>query len=132
MTTVFHFRNEQAFLISLTGLRSEKYFWIGLSDTEEGGSFRWTSGETPLFTHWNTAMPGKLCTGSTLVLGAQLQFMQLSAFRPLVLEIRVGTFFCACICKWPAPPDRVFDASATSTVTAKCQVLHRSASCEVV
>ncbi|NWI81658.1 MRC1 protein, partial [Dryoscopus gambensis] len=52
-------RNEQTFLISLTGLRSEKYFWIGLSDTEEQGSFRWTNGETPHFTHWNTAMPGK-------------------------------------------------------------------------
>ncbi|NXI94480.1 MRC1 protein, partial [Psophia crepitans] len=52
-------RNEQAFLISVTGLRSEKYFWIGLSDTQQRGSFRWTSGETPLFTHWNTAMPGK-------------------------------------------------------------------------
>ncbi|NXN54657.1 MRC1 protein, partial [Rynchops niger] len=52
-------RNEQAFLISLTGLRSEKYFWIGLYNTEERGTFRWTSGETPLFTHWNTAMPGK-------------------------------------------------------------------------
>ncbi|KFO74794.1 Macrophage mannose receptor 1, partial [Cuculus canorus] len=52
-------RNEQAFLISLIGLRSEKYFWIGLSNTEERGSFRWTSGEKPLFTHWNTAMPGK-------------------------------------------------------------------------
>ncbi|NWH86983.1 MRC1 protein, partial [Aegithalos caudatus] len=52
-------RNEQNFLISLTGLRSEKYFWIGLSDTEEQGSFRWTNGETPHFTHWNTAMPGK-------------------------------------------------------------------------
>ncbi|NWX12747.1 MRC1 protein, partial [Aegotheles bennettii] len=51
-------RNE-AFLIILTGLRSEKYFWIGLSNTEEQGSFRWTSGETPHFTHWNTAMPGK-------------------------------------------------------------------------
>ncbi|NWV03348.1 MRC1 protein, partial [Ptilonorhynchus violaceus] len=52
-------RNEQTFLISLTGLRSEKYFWIGLSDTEERGSFRWTNGEAPHFTHWNTAMPGK-------------------------------------------------------------------------
>uniref|UniRef100_A0A8C0UYV8 Macrophage mannose receptor 1-like n=1 Tax=Cyanistes caeruleus TaxID=156563 RepID=A0A8C0UYV8_CYACU len=52
-------RNEQTFLISLTGLRSEKYFWIGLSGPEEGGSFRWTNGETPQFTHWNTAMPGK-------------------------------------------------------------------------
>ncbi|NXM95012.1 MRC1 protein, partial [Sylvia borin] len=52
-------RNEQTFLISLTGLRSEKHFWIGLSDTEEQGSFRWTNGETPHFTHWNTAMPGK-------------------------------------------------------------------------
>ncbi|XP_017584697.1 PREDICTED: macrophage mannose receptor 1 isoform X1 [Corvus brachyrhynchos] len=52
-------RNEQTFLISLTGLRSEKYFWIGLSDTEQQGSFRWTDGETPHFTHWNTAMPGR-------------------------------------------------------------------------
>ncbi|NXM58444.1 MRC1 protein, partial [Illadopsis cleaveri] len=52
-------RNEQTFLISLTGLRSEKHFWIGLSNTEEQGSFRWTHGETPQFTHWNTAMPGK-------------------------------------------------------------------------
>ncbi|NWV65628.1 MRC1 protein, partial [Malurus elegans] len=52
-------RNEQTFLISLTGLRSEKYFWIGLSDTEEQGNFRWTNGETPHFTHWNTAVPGK-------------------------------------------------------------------------
>ncbi|XP_030827447.1 LOW QUALITY PROTEIN: macrophage mannose receptor 1-like [Camarhynchus parvulus] len=52
-------RNEQTFLISLTGLRSEEYFWIGLSDTEEQGSFRWTNGETAHFTHWNTAMPGK-------------------------------------------------------------------------
>ncbi|NXJ63046.1 MRC1 protein, partial [Rostratula benghalensis] len=52
-------RNEQAFLISLMGLRSDKYFWIGLSNTEEQGSFRWTNGETVLFTHWNTAMPGK-------------------------------------------------------------------------
>ncbi|NXD18957.1 MRC1 protein, partial [Spelaeornis formosus] len=52
-------RNEQNFLISLTGLRTEKHFWIGLSDTEERGSFRWTNGETPHFTHWNTAMPGR-------------------------------------------------------------------------
>ncbi|NWR28901.1 MRC1 protein, partial [Tachuris rubrigastra] len=52
-------RNEQNFLVSLVGLRSEKYFWIGLSDTEERGSFRWANGETPHFTHWNKAMPGK-------------------------------------------------------------------------
>ncbi|NXP87421.1 MRC1 protein, partial [Passerina amoena] len=52
-------RNEQTFLISLTGLRSERHFWIGLSDTEERGSFRWTNGETAHFTHWNTDMPGK-------------------------------------------------------------------------
>ncbi|XP_068002470.1 macrophage mannose receptor 1-like [Melanerpes formicivorus] len=52
-------RNEQAFLISLVGLRPEEYFWIGLSATEEGGSFRWSSGGTALFTHWSKAMPGK-------------------------------------------------------------------------
>ncbi|KFV80638.1 Macrophage mannose receptor 1, partial [Struthio camelus australis] len=51
-------RNEQAFLTSLIGLRHEKYFWIGLLDIEGQGTFRWTGGETPLFTHWNTAMPG--------------------------------------------------------------------------
>ena len=132
MNAVFHFRNEQAFLISLTGLRSEKYFWIGLSDTEERGSFKWTSGETPLLTHWNTAMPGKLCMGSTLVIGVQLQFMRVSAFHPMVLEIRVGIFFCACSCRWPTPSDLVFDASATSTVTTECQVLCKSNSCEIV
>ncbi|NWQ73751.1 MRC1 protein, partial [Columbina picui] len=59
MKTVFYFRNKQGFLVSLMGLRCEKYFWIGLSNTEEHESFRWTSGETPLFTHWNTAMPSK-------------------------------------------------------------------------
>ncbi|XP_075778588.1 macrophage mannose receptor 1-like isoform X3 [Pelodiscus sinensis] len=52
-------RYEQAYLISLVGLRSEKYFWIGLSDAEEQGTFKWTSGEAVLFTHWNLAMPGK-------------------------------------------------------------------------
>lgn len=132
MNTVFHFRNEQAFLISLTGLRSEKYFWIGLSNTEERGTFRWTSGETPLFTHWNTAMPGKLCMGSTLVTGVQLEFMWVSAFHPLVLEITVGTFFCALSCRWPTPSDLVFGTTVTNAATAVCQVLCNSISCKVV
>lgn len=33
-------RYEQAYLTSLIGLSSEKYFWIGLSDTEEQGMFK--------------------------------------------------------------------------------------------
>ncbi|KAM9163688.1 macrophage mannose receptor 1-like isoform 1-T1 [Pangshura tecta] len=51
-------KNEQAYLISLIGLRPEKYFWIGLSDVEEPGTFKWTNGAAVLFSHWNSAMPG--------------------------------------------------------------------------
>ncbi|CAM4520728.1 unnamed protein product [Lepidochelys olivacea] len=51
-------RYEQAYLTSLIGLRPEKYFWIGLSDVEKHGTFKWTNGEAVLFTHWNSAMPG--------------------------------------------------------------------------
>lgn len=47
------------------GLMSEKYFWIGLSDIQEKGTFKWTSGEAVLFTHWNSEMPG---IDSTIIL----------------------------------------------------------------
>uniref|UniRef100_A0ABM5GNF2 Macrophage mannose receptor 1-like n=1 Tax=Pogona vitticeps TaxID=103695 RepID=A0ABM5GNF2_9SAUR len=52
-------RYEQAYLTSLVGLRSEKYFWIGLSDVAKPGTFNWTNGEKVMFTHWNTDMPGQ-------------------------------------------------------------------------
>ncbi|CAM5094179.1 unnamed protein product [Eretmochelys imbricata] len=52
-------RYEQAYLTSLIGLRPEKYFWISLSDVEKHGTFKWTNGEAVLFTHWNSAMPGR-------------------------------------------------------------------------
>ncbi|KAM6101738.1 macrophage mannose receptor 1-like isoform 1-T1 [Theristicus caerulescens] len=51
-------RYEQAYLTSLVGLSSEKYFWIGLSDMEEQGMFKWVTGEGVLYTNWNAAMPG--------------------------------------------------------------------------
>uniref|UniRef100_A0A8B9EC39 Macrophage mannose receptor 1 n=1 Tax=Anser cygnoides TaxID=8845 RepID=A0A8B9EC39_ANSCY len=52
-------RYEQAYLTSLIGLRTERYFWIGLSDVEEKGTFKWANGESVLFTHWNSEMPGR-------------------------------------------------------------------------
>ncbi|XP_072859192.2 macrophage mannose receptor 1 [Pogona vitticeps] len=52
-------RYEQAYLTSLIGLRPETYIWIGLSDMEEKGTFKWTSGEPVTFTHWNSDMPGR-------------------------------------------------------------------------
>uniref|UniRef100_A0A663E6M4 Macrophage mannose receptor 1-like n=1 Tax=Aquila chrysaetos chrysaetos TaxID=223781 RepID=A0A663E6M4_AQUCH len=52
-------RYEQAFLTSVIGFNPAKYFWIGLSDTEEQGTFRWASGDAVTFTHWNTGMPGR-------------------------------------------------------------------------
>ncbi|NXJ75615.1 MRC1 protein, partial [Trogon melanurus] len=51
-------RYERTYLTSLVGLSSEKYFWIGLSDTEEQGMFKWVTGEGVLYTNWNAAMPG--------------------------------------------------------------------------
>uniref|UniRef100_F6Y2F6 Macrophage mannose receptor 1 n=1 Tax=Monodelphis domestica TaxID=13616 RepID=F6Y2F6_MONDO len=52
-------RYEQAFLTSFVGLRPEKYFWIGLSDVENKGTFKWTIDENVQFTHWNSFMPGR-------------------------------------------------------------------------
>ncbi|XP_064018398.1 macrophage mannose receptor 1 isoform X3 [Pogoniulus pusillus] len=52
-------RYEQAYLTSLVGLRTERYFWIGLSDVEEKGTFKWANGQPVLFTHWNSEMPGR-------------------------------------------------------------------------
>ncbi|NXC68371.1 MRC1 protein, partial [Anhinga anhinga] len=51
-------RYEQAFLTSVIGFNPVKYFWIGLSDVEEQGTFRWASGDMVTFTHWNAGMPG--------------------------------------------------------------------------
>uniref|UniRef100_A0A8C5T5E2 Mannose receptor C-type 1 n=1 Tax=Malurus cyaneus samueli TaxID=2593467 RepID=A0A8C5T5E2_9PASS len=51
-------RYEQAYLTSLIGLRPEKYFWLGLSDVQDGGTFRWANGEAVSFTHWDKGMPG--------------------------------------------------------------------------
>ncbi|XP_073715683.1 macrophage mannose receptor 1 [Misgurnus anguillicaudatus] len=52
-------RNESAFLISLVGLRPEKYFWIGLSNTHQTEQFQWINGAKVKFTHFNVGMPDK-------------------------------------------------------------------------
>uniref|UniRef100_A0A4W3H3C0 Mannose receptor C-type 1 n=1 Tax=Callorhinchus milii TaxID=7868 RepID=A0A4W3H3C0_CALMI len=53
-------RYEQAFLTSLIGFRTEKYFWVGVqSDLKTRGSFKSTNGEAIMFTHWNAEMPGR-------------------------------------------------------------------------
>ncbi|KFQ29409.1 Macrophage mannose receptor 1, partial [Merops nubicus] len=49
-------RYEQAFFTSVIGFNPAKYFWIGLSDVEEQGTFKWASGEAVTFTHWNAGM----------------------------------------------------------------------------
>ncbi|XP_036377634.1 macrophage mannose receptor 1-like [Megalops cyprinoides] len=52
-------RYENAFLISLVGLRPEKYFWIGLSNTADRDNFVWTNTATVRFTHFNVGMPDR-------------------------------------------------------------------------
>ncbi|ELW47394.1 Macrophage mannose receptor 1 [Tupaia chinensis] len=57
--TTIEDRYEQAFLTSLVGLRPERYFWTGLSDVQNKGTFQWTIDEEVRFTHWNSDMPGR-------------------------------------------------------------------------
>ncbi|XP_019969273.2 macrophage mannose receptor 1b [Paralichthys olivaceus] len=49
---------DNAFLVSLVGLRPEKYFWLGLSNQKNIDEFVWTSKDLVTFTHWNAEMPG--------------------------------------------------------------------------
>ncbi|XP_078029223.1 macrophage mannose receptor 1-like [Epinephelus lanceolatus] len=50
---------DNAFLVSLVGMRPEKYFWLGLSNQRHIDYFLWTNTESVRFTHWNTGMPGQ-------------------------------------------------------------------------
>uniref|UniRef100_A0A4W6CGU1 Mannose receptor C-type 1 n=1 Tax=Lates calcarifer TaxID=8187 RepID=A0A4W6CGU1_LATCA len=52
-------RYENAFLVSLVGLRPEKYFWTGLSNTEDRNTFQWTTKRKVSFTHFNVGMPDR-------------------------------------------------------------------------
>ncbi|KAM4552770.1 macrophage mannose receptor 1-like isoform 2-T2 [Odontesthes bonariensis] len=49
---------DNAFLVSLVGLRPEKHFWLGLSNEVNIDVFSWTNSEHVRFTHWNAGMPG--------------------------------------------------------------------------
>uniref|UniRef100_A0AAQ5XL32 Mannose receptor, C type 1b n=3 Tax=Amphiprion ocellaris TaxID=80972 RepID=A0AAQ5XL32_AMPOC len=49
---------DNAFLVSLVGLRPEKHFWLGLSNQKNFDVFEWTNTDMVRFTHWNTEMPG--------------------------------------------------------------------------
>uniref|UniRef100_A0A7N8YK80 Mannose receptor C-type 1 n=1 Tax=Mastacembelus armatus TaxID=205130 RepID=A0A7N8YK80_9TELE len=52
-------RYENAFLVSLVGLRPEKYFWTGFSNTEDRNTFKWTTRRKVTFTHFNVGMPDR-------------------------------------------------------------------------
>ncbi|XP_067385114.1 macrophage mannose receptor 1-like [Channa argus] len=49
---------DNAFLISLVGMRPAKYFWLGLSNQKNTDEFVWTNKNSVKFTHWNAEMPG--------------------------------------------------------------------------
>ncbi|KAM7379548.1 hypothetical protein PAMP_005094 [Pampus punctatissimus] len=51
-------RMDNAFLVSLVGMRPEKYFWLGLSNQNNIDDFVWTNTDSVKYTHWNTEMPG--------------------------------------------------------------------------
>ncbi|XP_029309189.1 macrophage mannose receptor 1-like [Cottoperca gobio] len=49
---------DNAFLVSLVGMRAEKYFWLGLSNQKDIDLFVWTNTDSVRYTHWNAQMPG--------------------------------------------------------------------------
>ncbi|TKS79617.1 Macrophage mannose receptor 1 [Collichthys lucidus] len=51
---------DNAFLVSLVGMRPERHFWLGLSNQKNIHEFEWTSGKSVRYTHWNTGMPGNV------------------------------------------------------------------------
>ncbi|XP_070709201.1 macrophage mannose receptor 1 [Pempheris klunzingeri] len=52
-------RYENAFLVSMVGLRPEKYFWTGCSNTDDRSTFKWTTRRAVTFTHFNVGMPDR-------------------------------------------------------------------------
>lgn len=52
------YRVDNAFLVSLVGMRPEKHFWIGLSNQKNIEKFVWTNKDKVAFTNWNVLMPG--------------------------------------------------------------------------
>lgn len=74
-------RVDNAFLVSLVGLRPEKHFWLGLSNQKNIDEFVWTQGSAVKYTHWNTGMPGTEEDKSLLIWNnrnKQLCILQLS------------------------------------------------------
>lgn len=57
-TSVNISRVDNAYLVSLVGLRPEKHFWLGLSNQKNMDEFVWTNTKSVKFTHWNAEMPG--------------------------------------------------------------------------
>lgn len=51
-------RYESAFLVSMVGLRPEKYFWMGFSNTDDRHTFKWTTRRKVKFTNFNVGLPG--------------------------------------------------------------------------
>uniref|UniRef100_A0A3Q3VSG6 Macrophage mannose receptor 1 n=1 Tax=Mola mola TaxID=94237 RepID=A0A3Q3VSG6_MOLML len=52
-------RYENALLVSLVGLRPEKYFWTSLSNTEDKHTFKWATKRKVTFTNFNVGMPDR-------------------------------------------------------------------------
>ncbi|XP_041817070.1 macrophage mannose receptor 1 [Chelmon rostratus] len=52
-------RYENALLVSLVGLRPEKYFWTGLSNTDDRSTFKWSTRRKVTFTNFNVGMPDR-------------------------------------------------------------------------
>uniref|UniRef100_A0A3Q2WEC5 C-type lectin domain-containing protein n=1 Tax=Haplochromis burtoni TaxID=8153 RepID=A0A3Q2WEC5_HAPBU len=87
---MFSCRYENAFLVSLVGLRPEKYFWTGLSNTEDRNTFKWTTERNWGYGEPNNHNDSEHCTEMDPNLRMRWNDQHCDAYNSWICQLRKG------------------------------------------